>query len=109
MIVVRPFDHLGIVLADVTNDYARLSDALGPAFLAENSNAPSKWRLDRRAQRAGNAIFELDQCRSCVARRQLEGPRFRKCTDPFHRADQIAEAVEHVNPHTGHSAGAAFL
>ncbi len=68
----------------------------------------SNGRLDRGGERAGSAVRKFDQRRGGVAGRHVQRARLRQRGDPFHRADQIAETIQHMNAHAGHAAGAAF-
>jgi hypothetical protein len=75
VIVGRPIYDVRI-LSDMSHDRPRFADALRPAILAEDSDAPGKRRLDGGGERTGRAVLEFNErCRG-VAGFKLKHTRF---------------------------------
>src|SRR5256885_723892 len=79
---------------------------LGPGVLAIDRDAPRERCLERGGERAGRAVLELDERSRRVTGGERQRPALGERADAPHRADQIAEAVEQMDAHAGHAAGA---
>src|SRR5262249_48529152 len=104
----RKIKRLGL-LAGMADNCTRLAHTRCPAILAENRDTPRERRLHRRGQRSCCTVLEFNKRGCRVTGVELERARLRHGTDALHRPDHVTKAIEHVDAHAGHAAGAAFF
>src|SRR5262249_16174564 len=108
MVVGRQIKRLGL-FTRMADDRTPLAYARRPAILAENRDPPRERRLHRRGQRSRCAVLEFNKRGCRVAGVELDHARLQQATDALHRPDHVTKAIEPVDAHAGHAAGAAFF